>query len=446
MPLPALDELARDHEECPSVGGADDDGCIHSSQCVLLISKSERKLSPSLRYHSPRALLAYTLQSRTLFNFAINFDLTECTSSTLPGPPQAMAEFPLEVFRHRLKAQLVKHVRPPTVRDLGTKVQKLKPIVVPATLLEEMLSTARGLPPADVAAGIVRLTPEGAVKPTQSTASGDTTKFKLQDPEHIKSFFKLEEKQPSRCEGATRLKLSKAQEKRGLLAKTATMAAAPVRGRAYIPKGTAALRSLPSLTLSLNRIHVDENGEVTFGVMVDKYPPWMKQRLRAEIYKAVIAMGQRRLPIDPDWYERLRYKLADARLCGTHAIPGAPLLADAPPLPSPQRGRRSKRTAAAQTPSSKRTKKQKRSKLTEEAYEITRIVREEGAWGGHKRWFAVEWSHVGYEPSWEAWRNAGGEPGTPVLTWKPLREARCLTAFAEWEAAAAERAAAAAEA
>ena len=316
---------------------------------------------------------------------------------------------------------------------------KLKPIVVPAMVIEEMLSTARGMPQEDEQSGIIRLTPGGVVKPTKSTSSGHTTKIKVQDPNHIVSFFKMQEKLPSRCEGATRLNLSKSQEKRGVLAKTASMAAAPLRCKFYVPKGKAATRSLPTATISFNRVHMDENAVVTFGPMHDKYPPWFKQRLRAEIYKAYIAMGQRHLPVDPEVYSRVRYNLADGRLCGQHSIQGSPMLSDAPPPPSPPPRQSSKRKAPE--PKTSKAAKKARRAPTVESYEIQRIVWEEGAWGGEKRWFAVEWAHVGYDESWEAWRNAGGEPGTPVLTWMPLRKARRLTAFREWEDAAAERAA-----
>ena len=202
-------------------------------------------------------------------------------------------------------------------------------------MIEELLSVARGLPPEDENSGLVRLTPGGVVKPTKKTSSGDTTKFKLQDPAHVKAFFSLETKVPKRGLGAVKLNLGAGQERRGLLAKTASMAAAPVRGRAYVPKGKAARRSMPSITLSFNRCHMDENANVTFGVTT--YPPWMKQRLRAELYKAFVEMGQRRLPVDPTVYELARSKLADPRLCGTHAVSGMPLLCEAPPLPQPQR-------------------------------------------------------------------------------------------------------------
>ena len=36
--------------------------------------------------------------------------------------------------------QLVKHVRPPTRRDLGKNVKKLKPITVTVSIISEMLS------------------------------------------------------------------------------------------------------------------------------------------------------------------------------------------------------------------------------------------------------------------------------------------------------------------
>ena len=66
--------------------------------------------------------------------------------SPVAESPTEMVEMPVEVFSHRLETQLVKHVRPPTRRDLGTKVTKLKPVFTCAPVLEKMLSVARGLP------------------------------------------------------------------------------------------------------------------------------------------------------------------------------------------------------------------------------------------------------------------------------------------------------------
>ena len=371
--------------------------------------------------------------------YGMNSARTTLTVRTRPTPPVAgltepTVELPTELFRHGLMTQLAKHVRPPTRRDLGTKIRKLKPIVTCGPVVEEMLSVARGLPPEDVSSGILRKTPGGVVKPTKSTSSGDTTKLKMQDPNHIHPFFSLEQKVPKRGLGAVKLNLGKAQEKLGLLAKTATMAAPPVRARVYLPKGKAARRSFPTITLSFNRCYMDENAEVTFGSMVDKYPPWMKQRLRAEMYKSYIQMGQRHLPVDPDVYSLVRYKLADTRLCGTHSVSGSPQLSDAPPVPSPP-PKQSKR--AAEPTSAPRTKAAKRTRYTSEKFEVEEFIEESGRWGGSSRWLVARWAHEGYEPWWEAYRNAGGEAGTPVLTWMPLREARKFLAFDRWEAAKA---------
>lgn len=74
---------------------------------------------------------------------------------------------PVEVFRHTLMTQMTKHVRPPTRRDLGKKIHKLKPIFTCRAVVEEMLSVARGLPAEDQMSGILRLTPGGVVKPTR---------------------------------------------------------------------------------------------------------------------------------------------------------------------------------------------------------------------------------------------------------------------------------------
>ena len=54
---------------------------------------------------------------------------------------------------------------------------------------------------------------------------------------------------------------------------------------------------------------------------------------------------------------------------------------------------------------------------------------------GEPLWFKVRWAHEGYQPWWEEWRNAGGEPGTPVLQWMKLSEAQRHEAFETWEAA-----------
>ena len=120
-----------------------------------------------------------------------------------------MTEVPTEVFRAGISTLFKKYVSAPTRRDLGTKLQKLKLIATTRSVVEEMISTARGLPPEDEAAGILRVTPGGVVKPVTSKPSNDTYKIKLQDPTHIASFIKMEERVPTRSFGAAKLILPK---------------------------------------------------------------------------------------------------------------------------------------------------------------------------------------------------------------------------------------------
>ena len=336
-----------------------------------------------------------------------------------------MEKIHTNVFREVLNTHLKKAMRPPTVADLGGQIRKTKTFVTARSVIEEMLSTARGLPAEDEAAGILRVTPGGVILPVKSSTAGDTFKIKLQDPEHIEAFYSLEEKVPTRGHGASMLLLPKSKEKRGLKATASVMAAAPARARGHVPKGKAATRRFPSLKLSHQLVFTDENADVTFG---REYPPWMKQRLRARAYKAIVQMGQRHLPVDAAWYSLIQSKLADPSLTGRWAETSPPL----PPPPPPPLPKSKGGSPAATIVKSKAAKKKK---LTDEAYAVEQIVEEAGAWGGHKRWFLVEWSHEGYEPGWERWRSPGcGQPGTPVRTWLPLRKVCTWEAFQRWEA------------
>ena len=124
---------------------------------------------------------------------------------------------------------------------------------------------------------------------------------------------------------------------------------------------------------------------------------------------------------------------------GKHAKPIDKLPLLPPPPPVAPKG---KRKAAAE-PATKAAKKTKA--VTH--FDVARILEEAGKWGGHSRWFLVEWDHAGYTPSWEAWRSPGcGQPGSPVLQWLPLRSVSMTDAFKEWEAAKATAEAAEAEA
>ena len=61
---------------------------------------------------------------------------------------------PTEVFRHQLRRALIKHVRPPSKKDLGKKLRKFKPISTTRPVVDEMLSTSTGLPETDLASGM----------------------------------------------------------------------------------------------------------------------------------------------------------------------------------------------------------------------------------------------------------------------------------------------------
>ena len=346
-----------------------------------------------------------------------------------------MSQVPTEVFRHQLRRALIKHVRPPSKKDLGKKLRKFKPISTTRPVVDEMLSTSTGLPETDLASGIERETPGGAVKPTKKTSSGATIKIKLQPRAHLSSLLRLHDLDPTRGQGAARLHLPRPQERRGLGGKRVTMAAPPFKIKAYFPIGKNARMRLPTIAGSSNTVYMDENGDVTFGSM--QYPPWKKQELRAEIYSSFVAMGQRRLPVDPDMYELVRMRLADERICGEYwqnSLPLPPPLP--PPAPSPPRGKPSKRRCES-SPRTAAAKKPKKAAAVRG--EVQRVVREEtGPWGKRRRpetWCVVEWSHEEYEPWWERWRNAGGDPGTPVRTWMGPREVRRYLAWEEWEAA-----------
>ena len=194
-----------------------------------------------------------------------------------------MAIFSQDVFRYTLSKTIVKHVRLPTKKDLGTKVTKSKPIASTLEVLQEMLSEANGLPHLDKGAGIQR-TESGYIKPTKTTSAGDVYTIKLQVPSHIEAALRLHERAPKRGWGAAKLNLGAGKERKGQLAKSISMAAAPVRLRTRIPQGKAATRNLPSVILSLNRVHLNLDGEVTFGVKGDEYALALKKLLRARIY------------------------------------------------------------------------------------------------------------------------------------------------------------------
>ena len=175
--------------------------------------------------------------------------------------PDDMVLVPKTIFRAPLESALKKLSKPPTRRTSATRLRKTKPMAFPASMLQEELSTANGLPEAAPEAGLTRRE-TGEVAPTTATSTRTTLDLKLQDPALVKTWTRFEKRFPSRGLGSVMLQLSEAAERRGRRAKRATMLAGPVLLRFV---GPVALTSLPKLTVSSNTVMMDENADVTFG-------------------------------------------------------------------------------------------------------------------------------------------------------------------------------------
>ena len=279
-----------------------------------------------------------------------------------------MAQVPVTVFSHQLNKQLVKHVRPPTKKSLGKHVRRLKPIVTTREVVDDQLSVARGLPPLSEVSILKDKTTKELV-PTIESASGLRMKVKLQQPKHVRAFWRLQDRAPKKGWGAAKLIFKKAM---GRTAKMVAMAAGPAVVSARLPTGKSAQLVFPTLSVKHNVVTMDENADVTFGVTM--YPPWMRQRLRAEIFTAFVEMGQRRLPVDPELYEVVRQKLANPALCGQYVSTRPPL---PPPLPSPPPNTPSRKRKEVASP--KTAAKAKKVKPAPVVGEVARFVREEGA-------------------------------------------------------------------
>lgn len=102
------------------------------------------------------------------------------------------------------------------------------------------------------------------------TASLEKYKVKLQEPEVVNAFCKLQERAPGRGMDASMLIKRKAFGDKG---KKVAMAAAPVLLWCHVPRGLSQLKLLPWMAFKFNVVEMDENGEVTFGVK--DYPPWV---------------------------------------------------------------------------------------------------------------------------------------------------------------------------
>ncbi|KAL3932350.1 MAG: hypothetical protein SGPRY_000741, partial [Prymnesium sp.] len=214
--------------------------------------------------------------------------------------------------------------------------------------------------------------PEGKVLPMKTTAALYRYKGKMQDPEHVANFCRMEERAPSRgWKGAMLVK------KKGL-----------------IDKGKACLEKLPTMSYKMNVVMMDENADVTFGNK--DYPASFQKRIRARICSSFLEMGQHGLAVDPELYNLVRTRLADTLLCGKHAETWEK---DMPPPAM---------------------KKQSRSRSAQsDMHEIDAILAKEEETKTHWQRYLVRWA--GYQPEWEAWRIPGrGSPGDPLETWEPL--------------------------
>ena len=181
------------------------------------------------------------------------------------------------VFRHQLDLQLVKTVRPPTRRHLGRRVRQVDAFPTTMPLWKELTSQARGLPFEDKDSGISRsgygAQANWAVEPRKETASRRLYKIKLQNQVEINKLMSLHHILPGRAISATRIMTKK--DGSGGRYQLAAMAAGPVTLKLNEPLGVAAFKRIPALSMTMNIVTMDEQNNVTFGVV--DYPPWMKR-------------------------------------------------------------------------------------------------------------------------------------------------------------------------
>ena len=112
--------------------------------------------------------------------------------------------FPKAVFENMMDEQLAKAIKPPAKKHLGRRLREVPPFLTALEVLQDQVSTARGLPEQNFQALIDR-SEDGLLKPFKSTAVQDTYKLKLQNPTHLDAFYRLEERAPSRGMGAAKM-------------------------------------------------------------------------------------------------------------------------------------------------------------------------------------------------------------------------------------------------
>ena len=207
-----------------------------------------------------------------------------------------MAKFPLAVFSTALDKAFLRTIRPPSKKHLGTELRKSDLITTTVDVLNDQFSMTRGLPallankkdPEKMDLGRKE---DGTLEPSQTTATVEHHRVRLQEPQHLESLFRFQDRAPDRGMDASVLVLPKRKmQKLGARASKVAMAAGPFTLKGRIPRGKARFERLPSLSYKTNVVMLDENADVTFGSI--EYPPWVRRqparrsRLRLDEAKA----------------------------------------------------------------------------------------------------------------------------------------------------------------
>lgn len=127
--------------------------------------------------------------------------------------------------------------------------------------------------------GLLHRSADGNLEAFKTTASFEKYKVKLQAPEVVNSFCRLQDRAPGRGMDASMLIKRKALGDTG---KKVAMVAAPLLLWCHVPMGLSQLKMLPWMAFKFNVVEMDENGEVTFGVK--DYPPWVSAFQKASTF------------------------------------------------------------------------------------------------------------------------------------------------------------------
>lgn len=171
---------------------------------------------------------------------------------------------PKRFFTATMDKALVRVITPPSKKHLGKQRRRMKTVFTTEGIWQAGLSA--GLPAEDEQAGIAR-NEDGTLKPKKEGPTNARYRVKLQDPEHVKAFLRMETRAPKRGMGAARLILSAPKEKQGMLGKKVAMAAGPLIARANFPRGSAISKRLGTMSTTMNIVMMDENADVTFGTV-----------------------------------------------------------------------------------------------------------------------------------------------------------------------------------